>query len=114
MFRSDNFISFLTVVGFFIGLVFAVLHGFEPYKFLYSVLIISGLFYIIGLASSSFFIKYISVREIFTLDKEVLEKTIDMQIYELDKKEDFIRDAHYFIEEIEKEEMFFYKKEENK
>jgi hypothetical protein len=114
MFRSDNFISFLTVVGFFIGIVFAVLHGFEPDKFLYSVLIISGVFYIIGVASSSFFIKYISVKQIFALDKKFLEKTIDMQIYELDKKEDFIRESHYFIQEIEKEEMSVYKKDDNK
>jgi hypothetical protein len=114
MFRSDNFISFLTVVGFFIGLIFAVLHGFEPDKFLYSILIISGVFYIIGVASSSFFIKYISVKQIFALDKEFLEKTIDMQIYELDKKEDYIRESHYFIEEIEKEEMLVYKKEDDK
>jgi len=112
MFRSDNFISFLTVVGFFIGLIFAVFHGFEPDKFLYAVLIISGVFYILGLASSSFFIKYISVKKIFELDKEMLEKTIDMQIYELDKKEDFIRESHYFIKEIEKEEKLLYKKEE--
>jgi hypothetical protein len=114
MFRSDNFISFLTVVGFFIGLIFAVLHGFEPDRFLYSILIISGVFYIIGVASSSFFIKYISVKQIFALDKEFLEKTIDMQIYELDKKEDYIRESHYFIEEIEKEEMLVYKKEDDK
>jgi hypothetical protein len=114
MFKSDNFISFLTVVGFFIGLTFAVLHGFEPDKFLYSVLIISGLFYILGLASSSFFIKYISVKKIFELDKDILEKTIDMQIFELDKKEDFIREAHYFIKDIEKEEKSLYKKEDNK
>jgi len=113
MFRSDNFISFFTVVGFFIGLIFAVLNGFEPDKFLYAVMIVSGFFYILGLASSSFFIKYISVKKIFELDKETLEKTIDMQIFELDKKEDFIREAHYFIKEIEREEKIFYKKEDN-
>ena len=113
MFRSDNFISFFTVVGFFIGLVFAVLHEFNPDMFLYAVLFISAIFYIIGVASSSFFIKYISVKKIFELDKETLEKTIDMQIFELDKKEDFIREAHYFIKEIEREEKIFYKKEDN-
>jgi len=114
MFRSDNFISFLTVVGFFIGLIFSVLHGFEPDKFLYSVFMISSLFYILGLASSSFFIKYVSVKKIFDLDKNFLEKAIDMQIYELDKKENFIRDTHYFIKKIEKEEKLFYEKEDKK
>jgi hypothetical protein len=114
MLRSDNFISFLTVMGFFIGLIFAILHEFKPFEFFYSVIIISGIFYILGVASSSFFIKYISVKKIFELDKAFLEKTIDMQIYELDKKEEFIRDAHYFIKEIEEEEKLLYKKEDKK
>jgi len=114
MFRSENFISFLTVMGFFIGLIFAVFHSLEPATFLYAVFFISGFFYILGLASSSFFIKYISIKRIFELDKDSLEKTIDMQIYELDKKEDFIREAHYFIKEIEEEEKTLYRKEDKK
>jgi len=111
MLRGENFIYFFTVVGFFIGIIFAILNAFEPEKFLYSVILISSIFYIVGVASSGFFIKFLSVKKAFDLDKETLEATIDMQIYELDKKEEFIREAHYFIEEIENEEKAIYNKD---
>jgi len=114
MFRSENFIYFLSVSGFFIGLIFAIFQGFEPIDFLYSVIVSFTLFYIIALASTSFFIKYLSVRNIFELDKANLEKTIDFQINELDKKEDLIREAYYFIRKIEEEELSLYKKKEAK
>ena len=114
MLRSDNFIYFLTVFGFFIGIIFSILNNFEPFVFLYVILLISSIFYIIGVASSSFFIKYVSVKKSFELDKDMLEKTIDMQIYDLDKKEDFIREMHYFIKDIEKEEQYLYTKKEDK
>jgi len=114
MFRSENFIYFLSVSGFFIGLIFAIFQGFEPIDFLYSVIVSFTLFYIIALASTSFFIKYLSVKNIFELDKVNLEKTIDYQINELDKKEDLIREAYYFIRKIEEEELSLYKKKEAK
>ena len=114
MFRSENFIYFLSVSGFFIGVIFAIFQGFEPIDFLYSVIVSFTLFYIIALASTSFFIKYLSVKNIFELDKVNLEKTIDYQINELDKKEDLIREAYYFIRKIEEEELTLYKKKEAK
>jgi len=114
MFRSENFIYFLSVSGFFIGVIFAIFQGFEPIDFLYAVVITFTLFYIVALASTSFFIKYLSVKNIFQLDKVNLEKTIDYQINELDKKEDLIRDAYFFIRKIEEEELNLYKKKEAK
>ena len=114
MFSSENFINFLSVSGFFIGLIFAIFQNLEPFQFLYAVLTIFALFYIIALASSSFFIKYLGVKKVFYLDKEQLEKTIDFQIDELDKKEEIIREAHYFIKELEKEELDIYKHKEQK
>ncbi len=54
MFSSENFIYFLSVSGFFIGLIFAIFQNLEPFQFLYAVLTIFALFYIIALASSSF------------------------------------------------------------
>jgi len=114
MFRSENFIYFLSVSGFFVGLLFATFQGFEPFEFLWAVIVIFTLFYMLALASTGFFIKYLGVKNIFYLDKENLEKTIDMQINELDKKEDIIREAHYFIKQLEEEELSIYKNKENK
>jgi len=114
MFSTNNFIYFLSVTGFFIGLIFAVFQGLEPFDFLMAVFIIFILFYMVALASTSFFIKYLSVKNIFDLDKEGLEKMIDTQINELDKKEEMIREAHFFIKKIEEEELLFYNKNKEK
>jgi len=114
MFRSENFIYFLSVTGFFIGVIFAVMQGFEPMQFLWAVMVIFVVFYILAMASTSFFIKYVSVKNIFHLDKENLEKTIDFQINELDRKEDLIREAYYFIRKIEEEELNLYTKKKAK
>ena len=114
MFRSDNFIYFLSVMGFFMGIIFAILKGLEPFDFVVAVIITFTSFYIIALASTSFFIKYVSVKNIFHLDKENLEKTIDLQIEELDRKEDMIREAYYFIKKLEEEELDLYKVKDKK
>ena len=108
MFKSENFIYFLSVTGFFIGILFATFQGFEPFDFLWAVVITFSIFYMIAIASTSFFIKYLSVKNIFHLDKDNLEKTIDYQINELDKKEDLIRESYYFIKKIEEEELNIY------
>jgi hypothetical protein len=114
MFRSENFIYFLSVSGFFVGLIFATFQGFEPFEFVWSVIITFVVFYIIAMASTSFFIKYLSVKNIFQLDKVTLEQTIDYQINELDKKEDLIREAYHFIRKIENEELDLYAKQKGK
>jgi uncharacterized membrane protein SpoIIM required for sporulation len=114
MFKSENFIYFLSVSGFFIGLIFATIQELEPFEFLWAVIIIFTIFYMIAVASTGFFIKYLGVKNIFYLDKENLEKTIDMQIDELDKKEEIIREAFYFIRNLEQEELDIYKNKENK
>jgi ribosomal protein L9 len=72
-------------------------------------MIVFTIFYMIALASTGFFIKYLRVRNIFYLDKESLEKTMDAQIEELDKKEEVIREAYYFIRKLEEEELNIYK-----
>jgi len=114
MFKSDNFIYFLSVTGFFMGIVFAIVQGLEPMQFIFAVLVIFTVFYMLAVASISFFIKYLSIKNIFYLDKEGLEKTIDYQINELDKKEDMIREAYYFIRKIEEEELDLYSKSKGK
>jgi len=114
MFSSENFIYFLSVTGFFIGVIFAIIQGFEPFEFLWAVIVTFAVFYILAIASTSFFIKYLAVKNIFHLDKVNLEKTIDYQINELDRKEDLIREAYYFIRQIEEEELDLYTKNKAK
>ncbi len=109
MFKAENFIYFLTVNGFFIGLIFAIMKNFEPFNFLFVVFIVTSFFYMLGLASSGIFIKYISAKQLFYLDKVNLEKAIDYQIGELEKREAEILEAHYFIQDIEDKELKLYK-----
>jgi hypothetical protein len=114
MFRSENFIYFLSVNGFFIGLIFAIMQGLEPIDFIMAVIIVFTIFYMIAVASTGFFIKYLTIKNMFYLDKDGLEKTIDSQIEELDKKEDIIREAYYFIKKLEEEELDIYKSRDKK
>jgi len=109
MFKAENFIYFLTVNGFFIGIIFAVMKGLEPFNFLFAVFITTSIFYMLGLASSGMFIKYLSAKQLFYLDKENLEKVIDYQVEELEKREKEILDAYYFVKELEEKELKFYK-----
>lgn len=114
MFKAENFIYFLTVNGFFIGLIFSVMKGFEPFNFLFAVIVTTSVFYMLGLASSGLFIKHLSAKQLFYLDKDNLEKAIDYQIGELEKREAEILEAYYFIKDIEEKELKFYKKDSKK
>ena len=71
MFRSDNFIYFLSVSGFFVGVVFAIMKGFEPFEFIFCVIVVFVMFYIIAVASTGFFIKYLGIKNLFYLDKDL-------------------------------------------
>lgn len=108
--RPENFIYFLTVCGFFIGLFFSVFSQEEPGMIFWSSIIISGAFYIIGLASSSFFIKYFDAKHGYNIRKENKEEYLDKIILLLEKRERYIQDSHNFIENLERE--FLNKKDE--
>jgi len=101
--RPENFIYFFTVCGFFIGLFFSVFSGKEPHLIFWSSLIISGIFYIIGLASSGFFIKYFDAKTGYDIKKDSKEEYLDRIIGFLEKREKYIQDSHNFIENLEKE-----------
>lgn len=109
MFRVENFIYFITVNGFFIGLLFGIIKEFPAFEFLFITLVITGIFYILGVASTGFFIKFVPVRKLIYIDKNVLESTIDYQIQELEIQEEFILEANKFRLDLEKSELDFYK-----
>ena len=111
--RGDNFIYFSIVSGFFVGVVFAILKDFGIFNFLFSVFLITSLFYIISLASVSFFVKYLDVKQIIFFDKLEIDKVLDVQIKELEKREQFIYESYEFIKKIEEEEIEFLKKRKN-
>ena len=111
--RGENFIYFSIVSGFFIGVIFAILKDFDIFHFVFTVFLITAIFYIIALGSVSFFVKYLDVRQIVFFNKLEIDEVLDIQIKELEKKEEFIYESYEFIKKIEEEEIKFLKKRKN-
>lgn len=111
--RGENFIYFAIISGFFIGVIFSILKGFDVFDFLFATFLIMALFYIISLASVSFFIKFLDIRQIVFFDKKEVDEILDMQIKTLEKNEEFIMENYEFIKEIEEEELKIIRKIKN-
>jgi len=111
--RGENFIYFSVVSGFFMGIVYSILKGFDFFYFLFAVFLITSLFYLISLAAVSFFLKYLDIKKIVFFDKIEIDSVLDVQIKELEKREEFIYESYEFIKKIEEEEMEFLKKKKN-
>jgi len=68
------------------------------------------LFYLIALASVAFFIKFINVKQVVFFDKKEIDSVLDVQIKELERKEENILINYEFIKQIEEEELKILKK----
>ena len=108
--KGENFIFFLTSCGFFIGIIFSIIKDLGFDKFLYFTLLLTSIFCLIGLGAVSFFVKYLNVKKISYFDKHQIDSIINLQIKELEKKEDFILESYEFIKKIEEELELFKKK----
>jgi len=86
MVKSDNFIYFFTISGFFIGLVFSILNFSEPEEILFYTLEITLAFYlIIHLAIMNFF--DLERMSTFIFNKKEHENISDYFIHELETRE---------------------------
>jgi len=103
--RGENFIYFATISGFFIGIIFSILKGLDVFDFLFATFLVTAIFYLISLASISFFIKFLNVKQIVYFDKYEVDEILDVQIKSLESKENFIMENYEFIKQIEKEEL---------
>lgn len=104
MVSVHNFISFLTVNGFFVGLLFGLLKLDDPLQIVIATLFITAIFYIIATAASAFFIKNVTYEPRYRIKKDKYETAIDTAIVELEKREALIREMYEFINELEAEE----------
>jgi len=102
--RAENFIYFATVSGFFISIIFGIIKNFDAFNLLFMVVFLTSLFYVVSLASVSFFIKYTTFKQNIFFDKEEIEIVVDSQIKELEKKENFIYENYKFLKKFENEE----------
>jgi hypothetical protein len=59
---ANGFIGFITSQGFFIGIIFAVLKFDDPIMILIASLVVTGIFYMLGQISVSYFVRAIAVK----------------------------------------------------
>ena len=78
MVKSENFIYFFTICGFFIGLMFSILNFSEPEEILFYTLEITLFFYLII---------HVAVMNFFDFDKKDHENISDYFIQELENRE---------------------------
>jgi len=86
-----NFISFITVIGFFFGIIFSILTTKTPESMLLYSIIISFAFYMIAHVSISIFVRFIESKPHY-FERSFYEETLDQFVYELQKRELIIED----------------------
>ena len=91
--RGSNFVSFLTVQGFFIGIVFGILKSTSAESFLGLVILISAFFYLFAHVFVGFFFQTLGVKN-HPFPKASHEHNLDFFVREINKREQFI-DAFY-------------------
>ena len=99
--RSTNFVSFLTVQGFFIGFVFSILKAQTAEGILVYTLLITAFFYLFAHFIISFFIRHSPIRQEF-FPKGRHEVDLDYYANEISKREKVIDSAHDFLEALDK------------
>ncbi len=103
MIKAENFIYFITVCGFFIGLVFSILSHSNPIHVVWSTITITIIFYIISLAVSGYFIKNSAIKPSYSLKSEFYDIQLNKAISQIQRRERFLRDAQRYIEDLEAE-----------
>lgn len=99
--RSSNFVSFLTVQGFFIGFVFSILKAHSAEEILLYTLLITAFFYLFSHFSISFFIRYsVAKQEYFPKTRH--EVNLDYYVDEINKREKVIEGNYDFLEALDK------------
>lgn len=91
--RGSNFVSFLTVQGFFIGIVFGVLKASDPESFLGMVILVTGFFYLFSHLCVGFYFQAQGVKS-HPFPKNAHEHNLDFFVREINKREQFV-DAFY-------------------
>lgn len=84
---ANGFIGFITSQGFFIGMIFAVLKFDDPIAILFASLIVTGIFYMLGQISVSYFVRAIAVK-MGNFPKAEHEYMLDEFAKALQKRED--------------------------
>ncbi len=90
--RGANFVAFLTVQGFFIGVVFGLIKSDTAEGMLYYTFLITIFFYLFAHLSVAFYFRTIKSRGVY-FPKDAHEHHLDLIIHEIKKREDYIDDV---------------------
>lgn len=91
--RGANFVSFFTVGGFFIAVIFALLKSEGPFDLLGYIFLITSFFYLFSHLFVAMFVGTLSIRPTF-FPKFSHEKDLDFFVREINKRE-LIIDSEY-------------------
>lgn len=91
--RGANFVSFFTVQGFFIGIVFAILKTDSAEGILIYTFLISGFFYLFAHVCVALYFRTLTIGVNY-FPKEVHEHDLDVLVREVNKREATISDAY--------------------
>lgn len=97
----SNFVSFLTVQGFFIGFVFSILKSQSVEGILIYTLLITIFFYLFSHFTISFFIRFTPLAKTY-FPRAHHEIELDYYENENAKREKIIEGAHDFLEALDK------------
>lgn len=100
--RSINFVSFLTVQGFFIGFVFSVLKAQSAEGVLVYTLLITVFFYLFSHFIISLFIRYTPLKQEY-FPKIRHEHDLDYYANEIAKREKVIESSYDFLKALDKQ-----------
>lgn len=104
--RGANFVSFLTVQGFFIGIVFALLKSQTPEDIIIYIALITSFFYMFSHFAVALFFRTIEAEAAF-FPKDIHEHQLDLFVQEITKRELFIdetQETYKFIKELKEDE----------
>ncbi len=83
-----NIKGFITVTGFFVGLLFSIVMAVKPFELVINVILFTMGFYSFANLFLALYIKNIKHTSANIFPKEHLEKELDKMIKDLDKKEE--------------------------
>lgn len=98
--RSENYVAFFTVCGFFIGMIFSIVKFDSAEGFLFSTLTITLFFYLFIHVVLIFFLSAKEVEDRL-FDKKEFESIANVQISEIKDREDKITALLKSIHEVE-------------
>lgn len=89
---GENFVYFITVQGFFVGIIFGVLKSFDAEGLLVYTFFITIFFYLFSHIIVALYFRTISGR-VYSFPKDLHERDLDIFVVEINKREKLIDSA---------------------